>query len=65
MIEGFLNEFRADMDQMIDGDSNLRFRFLYTKIYDHDLGIFDGCNEHEIRELLKRKSLQDWVIDTQ
>jgi len=29
-----------------------------------DRGIFDGCNEYEIKELLKRKSLEDWLIDS-
>ena len=27
-------------------------------------GIFEGCNEHEIKELLKRKTLEEWLIDS-
>lgn len=34
-------------------------------MYDYEAGIFEGCNEWEIRELLKRKTLEEWSIDTQ
>lgn len=37
---------------------------MYLKFQDVENGIFDGCNESEIKELLSRKSLEDWVIDT-
>lgn len=37
---------------------------MYLNTHDVENGLFDGCNEAEIKELLLRKSLEDWVIDT-
>ena len=48
----------------MDGDDPVRFRKLYSILNDIDKGIFVECNEYEIKELLIRKSLEEWVIDT-
>ena len=37
---------------------------MYLKAHDIESGEFDGCNENEIKELLCRKSLEDWLLDT-
>ena len=48
----------------MDGDDPVRFRKLYSILNDIDKGIFVECNEYEIKELLIRKALEEWVIDT-
>lgn len=42
----------------------MRFRKLYSISNDVDKGIFVDCNEYEIKELLIRKALEEWVVDT-
>ena len=37
---------------------------MYLKAYDIEAGQFEGCNEHEVKELLCRKRLEDWLLDT-
>jgi hypothetical protein len=27
-------------------------------------GIFDNCNDSEKKELIRRKELEDWIVDT-
>ncbi len=48
----------------MDGDSRIRFRVMYLKNHDLENRIFQGCNPEEITELLLRKHLEDWLIDT-
>lgn len=48
----------------MDGNEPIRFRQMYLKAHDIESGEFDGCNENEIKELLCRKSLEDWLLDT-
>ena len=43
----------------------LRFRTLYLQNHDLEKGIFDNCNEHEIKELVRRKELEEWILDTE
>jgi hypothetical protein len=35
-----------------------------NNVLDVSKGVFEGYNESEIKELLKRKSLEEWVIDS-
>ena len=45
--------------------NNLRLKPMYVNPQlDVVKGLFGGCSEEEIAELKKRRSLEDWLIDT-
>jgi hypothetical protein len=54
----------AAQNKEIDEDG-LRFRAMYMNPkLDLQKGVFDGCTAEEIVELQKRRSLEDWVLDS-
>ena len=64
-VNEILVEMRREQDELIDGESLVRFRTMYlNNVLDVSKGVFEGCNESEIKELLRRKSLEEWVIDS-
>lgn len=66
LVNDILDQMRVEQDEMVDGGDLVRFRAMYlNNMLDVKKGIFEGCNEHEIRELLKRKTLEEWVIDSE
>jgi hypothetical protein len=52
-------------DKIVDGDDPLRFRNLYLQNHDVEQGLFENCNAQEIEELIRRKDLEDWILDTE
>ena len=52
-------------DKIVDGDDPLRFRNLYLQNHDVEKGLFENCNAQEIEELIRRKDLEDWILDTE
>lgn len=48
----------------IDED-HLRYRAMYVNPnLNLQTGVFDGCTAEEIAELQKRRSLEDWLLDS-
>jgi hypothetical protein len=37
---------------------------MYLVQHDVAKGIFENCNDKEVEELLRRKELEDWIVDT-
>lgn len=37
---------------------------MYLVQHDVVKGIFENCNDKEVEELLRRKELEDWIVDT-
>lgn len=64
LFDSYKQEFQDEQTRIVDGDSRIRFRVMYLKNHDLENRIFQGCNPEEITELLLRKHLEDWLVDT-
>ena len=56
---------REERTKAVDGpEAQTRFRAMYlNNTLNAKRGLFEGCTEREIAILLKRKSLEEWVLD--
>ena len=65
-VDFYKKEFVKAQDRAVDGDQpKIRFRVFYTGQHDQKNDVYDvKCNHNEIRELKRRKDLENWAIDT-